>query len=308
LRAALVAGSFDILHVFTNPAVQTAVFAVRGTRARLIAYRGIVGNVSFLSPISWLRYLNPRIDRIVCVADAVRDHFLGMRPAFLRVPAERLVTIHKGHSLGWYTAKPADLASVGVPPGAFAIVCVANYRPRKGIEVLVDAFERLPAEANARLLLVGHMDKAPLTQRIAASPARERIHVLGFRGDAPALVAACDVFVLPSIKREGLARSVIEAMAYGVAPIVTSSGGSPELVVDGESGIVVPPRDAEALARALERLRGDAPLRQRYGAAARERIRTAFDIETTIKKTYALYCELAGRIADDRLAETSLAE
>src|SRR5690606_11067996 len=164
--------------------------------------------------------------------------------------------------------------------------------------VLVDAFERLPEDANAHLLLIGHMDKAPLTQRIAASAARERIHVLGFRGDAPALVAACDVFVLPSIKREGLARSAIEAMAYGVAPVVTSCGGSPELVVDGESGIVVPPGDAAALARALERLRGDAALRKRYGAAARERIRTAFDIETTIKKTYALYAELAGELVE----------
>src|SRR5690606_29627150 len=134
LREALLAGPFDIVHVFTNAALQTAVFAVRGTPARLIAYRGIVGNVSFLSPISWLRFLNPRIDRIVCVADAVRNYFLTMRPAFLRVPAERVVTIHKGHSLDWYTADPADLASVGVPPGAFTIVCVANYRPRKGIE------------------------------------------------------------------------------------------------------------------------------------------------------------------------------
>jgi glycosyltransferase involved in cell wall biosynthesis len=294
LRAALLAGKFDILHVFTNAALQTAVFAVRGTPTRLIAYRGIVGNVSFFSPVSWLRFLNPRIDRIVCVADAVREYFLAMRPAFLRLPAERLVTIHKGHSLDWYTAEPADLTAAGIPAGAFTLVCVANYRPRKGIEVLVAALEGLPAELNAHLLLIGHMDEPRLTQRIASSPARERIHRLGFRADAPALVAACDVFVLPSIKREGLARSAIEAMAYGVAPIVTRCGGSPELVVDGVSGIVVPPGDAAALARAVERLHGDAALRRRYGAAARERIREAFDIEDTIAKTHALYGELAG--------------
>ena len=303
LRAALSAGSFDIVHVFTNAALQAAIFAVRGTPTRLIAYRGIVGNVSFLSPISWLRFLNPRIDRIVCVADAVRDYFLSMRPAFLRLPPERLVTIHKGHSLDWYAAEPLDLASVGVPRDAFTIVCVANYRPRKGIEVLVAAFEQLPAAANAHLLLVGYMDKPPLVQRIASSPARERIHLVGYRLDAPQIVAACDVFVLPSIRREGLARSVIEAMAYEVAPIVTRCGGSPELVVDGESGIVVPPGDADALAQAIERLRNDAPLRKRYGAAARERIRTAFDIETTIAKTYALYRELAREVVEDGAEE-----
>ncbi len=92
---------------------------------------------------------------------------------------------------------------------------------------------------------------------------RERIHVPGHRDDAPALVAACDVFALPSVKREGLARSLIEAMAYGVAPVVTDCGGSPELVVDGRCGIVVPVRDAAALARAIARLYENPELRKR---------------------------------------------
>ena len=118
------------------------------------------------------------------------------------------------------------------------------------------------------------------------------IHVLGYRNDAPALTAACDVFVLPSTKREGLARSLIEAMAYGVAPVVTDCGGSPELVVDGVSGIVVPVRDVPALAAALKRLHDDPELRRRMGAAARERIRNDFRIEDTIAKTLELYRSL----------------
>lgn len=293
LRAKLESGAHDILHLFGNKALQSGLAASRGLRVRIVAYRGIVGNVSFLSPVSWLRFLNPRIDRIVCVADAVRDHFLAMRPAFLRIPAERLVRIYKGHSLDWYRAPPADLEAVGVPRGAFTIACVANYRPRKGIEVLIDAFERLPGAWAARLLLIGAgMDATRLARRIAASRAAARIHVLGFRRDAPALTAACDVFVLPSTKREGLARSLIEAMAYGVAPVVTNCGGSPELVVDGTSGLVVPVRDARALAEALERLHDDAGLRRRLGIAARERIRSSFRIEDTIAQTLDLYRSL----------------
>src|SRR5688500_17779400 len=144
LRAELAKGRYDVLHLFSNKALQNGLAASRGLPVKIVAYRGIVGNVSFFSPVSWLRFLNPRIDRIVCVADAVRDYFLRMRPKFLRVPAERLVTIHKGHSLDWYQAAAADLKSVGVPAQAFAIACVANYRPRKGIEVLVDALGRLP--------------------------------------------------------------------------------------------------------------------------------------------------------------------
>jgi glycosyltransferase involved in cell wall biosynthesis len=296
LRAELASGGYDILHLFSNKALQNGLAASRGLPVKIVAYRGIVGNVSFLSPVSWLRFLNPRIDRIVCVADAVREHFLAMRPAFLRLPPERLVTIHKGHSLDWYRAAPADLTAAGVPRGSFAVACVANYRPRKGIEFLVDAFAQLPAAWGAHLLLIGGgMDAPRLTRRIAASGARERIHVLGYRGDAPALTAACDVFVLPSTKREGLARSLIEAMAYGVAPVVTDCGGNTELVVHEQCGLVVPVRDAAALAVAIRRLHGDPALRSRFAASARERIRVHFRIEDTIAKTHALYRSLAGR-------------
>jgi len=296
LRAELISGHYDILHLFSNKALQNGLAASRGLPVKIVAYRGIVGNVSFFSPVSWLRFLNPRIDRIVCVANAVRDYFLEMRPAFLRIPAERLVTIYKGHSLDWYRAVPADLAAVGVPKGAFALACVANYRPRKGIEVLVDAFAQLPAAWQAHLLLIGGgMDARPLARRIAASGVAERIHVLGYRSDAPSLTAACDVFVLPSTKREGLARSLIEAMAYGVAPVVTDCGGSPELVVHGECGLVVPVRDAGALATAVRQLHDDKTLRARFGAAARERIARNFRIEDTIAQTLALYRGLTGK-------------
>ncbi len=254
--------------------------------------RGIVGAVGFLDPMSWMRYLNPRIDRIVCVCDAIRRHFLEMKPAFLRMPAERPVTIYKGHKLEWYTATPAELADYGIPEDAFVIGCTANYRPRKGIDYLIEGIELLPADVPAHLLLIGHMEAEQLTRRIEKSPARERIHRIGFVPNAPELSAACDVFCMPSTKREGLARAIIEAMAYRVPPVVTDAGGSPELVVDGVSGVVVPPRDARGIADALEMLFRDQPLRQRMGEAARERIGTAFRNEDTVRKTIALYEEL----------------
>lgn len=292
IRSELVEGRYNLLHLFSNKALQNGLAASRGLPVKIVAYRGIVGNVSFFSPVSWMRFLNPRIDRIVCVCEAVRQYFLQMRPAFLRIPAEKLVTIYKGHSLDWYAAAPADLSTVGVPPGSFTVACVANYRPRKGIEVLVDAFAELPE--NAHLVLIGGgMDAPRLKRRIEASPAAARIHVLGYRKDAPALTAACDVFVLPSTKREGLARSLIEAMAYGVAPVVTDCGGSPELVQDRVCGFVVPVNDAQALARAIQTLHDDAALRVRFGAAARERIRTDFRVEETIARTLELYSGLA---------------
>src|SRR5690606_10160005 len=192
VREELVRGAYDIVHTFNNKAISNVLCAAKDLPVKIVAYRGIVGAVGCLDPMSWMRYLNPRIDRIVCVAEAIRQHFLNMRPAFLRMPPERPVTIYKGHKLEWYEEEPADLTTVGIPRNAFVIGCVANYRPRKGIEVLVEAMERLPEDVH--LLLIGRMDAERLTKRIDGSPAEDRIHRTGFREDAPALSAACDVF------------------------------------------------------------------------------------------------------------------
>lgn len=295
LREELVRGKYDILHTFDNKAVSNVLRACKGLDVKVVCYRGIVGAVSFLDPMSWLRYLNPRIDRIICVAEAIRQFFLHMQPAFLRMPQERPVTIHKGHRLEWYNNEPADRTQFGIPKDAFVVACTANYRPRKGVDILIDAMEQLPEDVSAHLMLVGRMDAKELNRRIAASPLRKRIHRTGFVTNAPEVSAAGDIFCLPSTKREGLPRSVIEAMAYRIPPIVTNSGGSPELVVDGESGLVVPPSDATALAGAIERLYRDARLRETMGVAARERIGTAFRNADTVKKTIALYEELVSK-------------
>jgi glycosyltransferase involved in cell wall biosynthesis len=290
LRAELIRGKYHIMHTFNNKAVSNGLRAVKGLPIKVICYRGIVGAVGFLDPMSWMRYLNPRIDRIICVADAIRRHFLQMQPAFLRMPADRPVTIHKGHKLEWYTETPADLTMVGIPEGAFVVGCTANYRPRKGIDFLIDAIEQLPDDLH--LMLVGHMDAKKLTRRIERSPAKDRIHRTGFVTNGAAMSAACDVFCMPSTKREGLARSIIEAMAYRVPPVVSDAGGSPELVVDGECGFVVPARDADALAEGIRKLYDDPELRRKFGDAARERIATDFRNEDTVRKTVAVYEEL----------------
>lgn len=292
IRQELVDGRYHIMHTFNNRAVTNGLRACRGLPVKVVCYRGIVGAVSFLDPMSWMRYLNPRIDKIICVCNAIRDYFLSMKPAFLRMPESRPIRIYKGHKVEWYTAEPADLESVGMPPDAFVIGCTANYRPRKGIEFLVDALALMPEDIPAHVMLVGHMDAKKLDEHIARSPVKDRVHRVGFREDAPSLSAACDVFCLPSTKREGLPRSVIEAMVYRVPPVVTDAGGSPELVVDGISGIVVPPRDAQALADAFTDLYRNPERRIAMGEAARRRIDEDFRNETTIAETIRLYEEL----------------
>lgn len=283
----------DIVHVFTKLVLSNALVALKGLPTRLVAYRGIIGNLSYLDPTSWMSFLHPRVDRIICVAEAVRQYMLNLRLFRLRIPSYKVVTVHKGHKVEWYTeGEKANLSTVGIPAGSMVVGCVARMRPRKGVPVLIQAFERLPKEHGAHLMLIGKVEDPKVGKAIARSPARDRIHVLGFRKDAPALAGAMDVMVLPSLRREGLPRAVIEAMSQGIPVIVTDSGGSPELVEDSVSGRIVPPGNVAALNEALNQLLSDRAMAGRYGAAGQQRIRQYFNTEQTIRKTLAVYDSL----------------
>lgn len=274
----------DVVYSFNNKAIVNANFAALGLPVKVVTYRGQTGNIHRWDPSVYLTHLNPRVDMILCVADAVRDSLRREH----RHP-ERIHTVYKGHSLDWYDDEPADLTQFGIPAKAFVVGCVANNRPRKGLAVLVEATYRLPADSPIHLLLVGGgLGDPDLDRVISASPLRDRIHLAGFRGDAPALIAACDVSVLPSLKREGLPKTVIESMVYAVPPIVTDTGGSAELVVDGESGLVVRPGDSEAIAEAILYLYENPTERALMGKRARERIDRHFNVAGTISRTKSL--------------------
>lgn len=290
IRHQIRSGDYDILHTFDNRALQNCILASLGIPVRIVAYRGIVGNVSFFDPASWLTYLHPKVKRISCVANAIRDHFLDMRLLGLKISPEKAVTVYKGHNLDWYQDQPADLSKFGIPEGAFVVGFAGRDRPRKGVKFLIDSAKWLPRDAPIHFLLVGRMENNPsLAKQIAESPLRENFHLAGFRDDAPALAAACDTFVMPAIRAEGLPRAVIEAMAYGTPPIVADAGGSPELIVEQECGLIVPPADAKAIATAIIDLLEHPEKRVKMGAQARERIRTCFNNETTVQQTLDLY-------------------
>ncbi len=292
IRSNLKNRAFHVVHGFDNKTVATAVLAASGLPVKVVAYRGIVGNVSFFNPGSWMTYLNPKVDRVVCVAEAVRAFFLNMRIFRIRLPAEKFVTIYKGHSLDWYHDPPADLTEFNIPKNAFVVGCIANYRPRKGIEVLVEAARYFQHGQPVHFLLVGNMNSERLARQIQKSPVKHTLHLAGYRPDAPALMASCNAYVLPSLRREGLPKGVIEAMAYGVPPIVTDSGGSPELIEDRISGLVVPSGDAYAIAKAIEFLLENPDARRQIGRNARVRIGGHFRIEKTVEETYRLYRQL----------------
>lgn len=292
IRDKLLKNGYDILHVFNNKALSNSLLASVGIPVKIVAYRGIVGNVSFFDPASWMTYLNPRVDRVVCVAEAIRQYFLKMNFLGLKLKQEKFVTIHKGHKIAWYQNPCKNLREFNIPEDAFVVGCIANIRPRKGIHVLIEAAEHLPADSSIHFLLIGNMESDPLKRQIEESPMRDRFHLTGFRQDAASIVGGCDVSVLPALKREGLPKVVIESMAYGVPAIVTDSGGSPELIEQGRSGLIVPPGDAKAIADAISTLYFDREKCRRMGAAAKTRIDRDFNNRQTVEKTLAVYNEL----------------
>jgi glycosyltransferase involved in cell wall biosynthesis len=121
----------------------------------------------------------------------------------------------------------------------------------------------------------------------------ERVHFVGYQQDIWTWLAACDVFALSS-DWEGMPNAVLEAMAAGLPVVATAVGGTPDVVVQGTTGLLVPPDDATALAAALDRLIHDPDLRRMMGAAGRQRVRARFSAQQMVERTQALYRGLLG--------------
>ncbi|NOY70301.1 MAG: glycosyltransferase family 4 protein [Deltaproteobacteria bacterium] len=286
---------YDIVYCFNNKAAANALFATRNRDITVITYRGVDVNLSLVSPASLTTHLHPRVKKIICVCNAVRDYVNGLSFAGFTRREKRAVTIYKGHDLSWYNEKPADLSEFGISEKSFVVGFAGRNRAQKGFFDLVDAASLLPADAPIFFLLLGRLaENKKLVERIAQSPCARRIHLTGFRTDAPSIIAACDIFAAPSIGREGLAKTVIEAMAHGVPPVATNVGGLLELVEHGVSGYIIPQKNPAALADAIFSLYCHPKERARLGVGARERIRTHFNVARTVNEHRALFEELTG--------------
>lgn len=288
LRRRLKTGVYDIFHAFTGRMLSNALIAASGLPVRRVAYRGTAGHVSRLDPSAWLSWLNPGIDRISCVSEAVHQYLLTRG-----VPERKLVTIYKGHDLQWYDSiNQLPLDEFGIPGKSFVIGCVANMRPIKGVHVLIEACSHFTPGFRPHVLAIGEVRDGNIPALAERTSAHADFHFPGFRANAISFMRGMSVFVMPSCDREGFPKALIEAMALGVPVVVTNVGGLLEIVRHEEDGLVVPSNDPLALAQALTRLIADPPLRERLGAAARQRVASAFTISETVQKTLAMYASL----------------
>ncbi|MGB9662819.1 MAG: glycosyltransferase [Moorellaceae bacterium] len=170
---------------------------------------------------------------------------------------------------------------------------IGRFAPQKNHLLLIEAFALAVKEhPTMQLWLIGDGPLRPAVEKTVVEMGLEgTVLFLGIRDDVPKLLADSDVFILPS-DWEGVPLTVLEAMAAGKPVVATAVGGVPELVEDGVTGILVPPRNPEALAQGILRLAKDPHLRQRMGKAARERALERFDIARTAREYEALYLRL----------------
>nr|WP_276512224.1 glycosyltransferase [Cryobacterium roopkundense] len=216
----------------------------------------------------------------------VRRKIVGVVPNSVDLPADAAGAASRG----------AVRHALGIGADDLVLIVVGRLVIGKGHLDLLAALDRLlPPAAVVHVLVVGDGPDAALIARRAASVSPVRVHLLGRRLDVPALLGACDVFVLPSL-HENLSNALLEAMAAGLPVVATRVGGNTEVVSRG-GGLLVPPGDPAALAAGLQRLLDDPALRARLGAEACGVIAARYTTARMTARLKAVYTAILGRVS-----------
>ena len=273
--------SIDIVFATNSKSIPNAAFACLGLSAKLVAYRGTASGLYWHDPGNYLGMYNPRLDGVICVSNYVKD-FVASR-ALLK--NKHVISIYKGHDLSWYDKKPADLTEFGITDKDFTAICVINSRPHKGLDIMLKAADKLSDVENFHLLLVGKgTDKEPYKSLLNTCSMKQRIHIAGYRLDAPELIAASDILIQPSIGGEGLPRVILEALAYNTPVVTSANSGSLEIIEDGVNGLVVPVKDSDALSEAIRKLHDSPETLSRLKENAKDVIKNKMSHRVTVEK------------------------
>ena len=223
------------------------------------------------------------VDRVIAVSANVRDFYVS----HAGLPADKLVVIYNGVDLpDSPSSREEARAELGLPPNSPIVGTVSRLDPVKGVDILLHALVQL---SGANLAIVGDGPERVTLEALASRlGVADRVYWLGHRRDVPRLLPAFDLFVQPSL-HEGLPNAVLEALAAGLPVVATAVGGTPEVVVDGVTGLLIPPHEPGALAEAMAALLRDPDLRRTMGRAGRKHVKRHFAIAETVRRTEALY-------------------
>ncbi len=288
----------DILHTHLIHADLYGVVTARLARVpRVISSRHNDDRFRTRLPVRLLnRALWRGTDAGIAISGAIRAFSLRVEGA----PAERLHTVPYGLDPATIPAQPdaraALRAALGLPAEALLVGSVCRLIEQKGLLYGLRGFAAAAGQVpGAHYVIAGDGPlRATLEAEARALGVGERVHFLGWRDDAHAVFAALDVFLAPSLW-EGFGLVFLEAMAHRLPVISTTVSAIPEIVVDGETGWLVPPRDADAVAGALRAALTDAQARQARGANGRARLEAQFTVEAMVERTLAVYRGLEAR-------------
>jgi glycosyltransferase involved in cell wall biosynthesis len=231
-------------------------------------------------------------DAIICVSRTVLE-FSKVR---IGLPASKLIQINNGidfDAIDFSLDQVQARTQYGLPSTGFLIGAIGRPRPVKGYDVLLNAFANLVTlEPDLLLLFVGDgPDRKKLEFKAQQLNLPPRVRFMGDQSEIHKLLPALNILVSSSF-HEGMSNVILEAMAAGLPVVATAVGGTPEVVVDGETGLLVPPGDPEALSQAILKLIQNPKMRKKMGLAGRERVKKHFTIQETVHQTEKLYLKL----------------
>lgn len=236
--------------------------------------------------------------RIITWTELIKQKLVDTNPRL----GEKIVVVPSGVDISIFAPAPRDAsarAELGISPQAQVVILLARFQPVKGHEFFLQAAIKILEKCPETIFLLvgdnafatdeGETYKREMLAQIQ-NDARLQTHIVlaGFRRDVPRLLNASDILVCPSLF-ETYGMSNIEAMACGVPVVSTKVGGPSETIVDGETGFLVAPRDANALAEQVIRLLADAPLRKQMGAQARKRVKERFSLTENVARLEQVY-------------------
>jgi glycosyltransferase involved in cell wall biosynthesis len=251
------------------------------------------------------RITRPIAARYIAVSHSLRKEMIqrGLAP-------HKILTVHNAPDLdslnlpvGQTGSKANIRQAYNIPRNAFLLVLVALLRPRKGVEVLITAMEKVVQNfPDTHLLLVGSddisedPDYGKRLRRLTAELGLEsNVAFVGFRDDVPEILSQCNLMVLPSLFGEGLPMVILEAMAMGVVVVASRVEGTPEVIVDGKDGFLVDPGDPYQLSNKIIQLIKDPVLLQNIGQSARRKIFREMSGHRHAKQIESVYQEVLNR-------------
>jgi glycosyltransferase involved in cell wall biosynthesis len=291
LRSLIQAEKIDVLHLhMVRATIVGGLASLMPHRAKVLVskhYRYAM--LSSALPRRLDRFVTNRADAVAAVSHSVEENVIrhGIAASKIRVVHNGIDLKSFDHRAGEGKASPSDHS-----PGPL-LACLASLHPLKGQEYLLPAMPEIRRSfPTVRLLIVGEgAERARLEQLIQSLGIRDAVMMPGFEPNIPAMITRVDLCIHPAVD-EAFGLVLLEAMAGRKAVVATNVGGVGEIVADGETGLLVPPRDPDAIARAVCSLLADAQRRERMGNAGRHRVERDFTIEKTVRFYERLYEEL----------------